>query len=460
MGLLLTAPLVAWIVSALVLYLIVRDAPNGLQGVYELKSRNSVTRRLDDARVPPDSILRLVSATGVEEVYAVRLESHGGHLLYVVRPTPYALAMTFDAMTGRRLDPLPDSVLLHIANEKLTGTRAVRILGEVEEYHRDYDTPAVPAARILMEGAQPSQLILSRASGRTLRRLDDIATGFEGWYRALHVFQWGSAMGFFTTLLYLTTAGVAIMAVFGVLLWVWRRGKRRPVALRWHGRLGITVGVFLFVEVLVGAYMWLSLGPLQDPFRGKNTFAAPWTGGIPVEATLAGATTVLDNAAPELGVAPAAIQAIEWRRLAGEAVWIVRPQRDTPGNTFSAADGMPWNPIPPDVIGTAVQELMAGTPSFTFRSETEYYWNDVNRPIPVYQFRFADGPGTDVYASRTTGEVVSRRTTFWRAFTPFLMVHSVAFTRDERVNAAFLYLLLSTSAALVGTGLWAWWRTR
>ena len=100
-----------------------------------------------------------------------------------------------------------------------------------------------------MEGTQPSELILSRASGRTLRRLDNIATGFEGWYRALHVFQWGGAMGVFTTILYVTVIAVAVLAGLGLSLWWWRRGRRRPNALVWHGRLGVTAGVFLLLEI-------------------------------------------------------------------------------------------------------------------------------------------------------------------------------------------------------------------
>ena len=179
MGLVLAVPLVAWIVSALGMHLVVHDAPNGLQGVYDLNSGNSLARRLDDAAITPTAILSALDSE-VGRVYSLRLESQGQYLLYVVRPSPFALAMTFDAMTGARLDPLPDSVLLAIANEKLTGTRATRVVGSVSEYHRDYDLAAVPAVRIRMEGTQPSELILSRASGRTLRRLDNIATGFEG----------------------------------------------------------------------------------------------------------------------------------------------------------------------------------------------------------------------------------------------------------------------------------------
>lgn len=457
MGLALSAPLAAWLLSALAMHLIVHDAPNGLQGVYDLSATNSITRRLDAARVPPTAILREAARLGVDRAYAIRLEAHGDHLLYVVRPTPYALAMTFDAETGARLDPLSDSLLLAIAAEHLEGTTAVRVIGDRDEYHRDYDLPVVPAARIEMGGDQPSELIVSRASGRPLRRLDAVATGFEAWYRALHVLQWGGAMGFFTTVLFVLTVGVVILGVLGIALWVWRFGKRRPAALTWHGRAGMTVGVFLIVEVLAGAYMWLSLGPLQDPFRGKSTFALPST-GLAASDSLADPVVVLEAAAAAMEVAPAAIQMIEWRLIAEHPVWIVRTARNEVGTVFRARSGTPWDPVPAEAVGGAVQQLMAGAPAYSYEGEREYYWNDLNRPIPVYHFRFNDG--TDVYASQATAEIVSRRTSFWRAFSPFLMVHSAAFTRDASTNAVLLLAMLGVITVLVGTGWWAWWQTR
>jgi len=139
---------------------------------------------------------------------------------------------------------------------------------------------------------------------------------------------------------------------------------------------------------------------------------------------------------------------------------VVATRRNEPGSVFLASQGARWDSISPDVIGRAVQAVVAGNPPFTFQGERDYYWNDVNRPIPVYHFRFADGPATDVFASRTTGEVISRRTGFWRAFSPFLMVHSVAFSRSQLINTSVLYLMLASLTGLVTTGCWAWWRTR
>jgi len=386
MGLALSVPLLAWLLSALAMHLIVHDAPNGLQGVYDLAVANSIPRELSDATFTPAQILARATQSGVDGAYSVRLESQGPHLIYVVRPTPYALEMTFDAMTGARLDPLSDSLLLAIADEHLSGTKAVRRISDVDEYHRDYDMPSISAARIAMEGAQSSELILSRASGRPLRRLDGVATGFEAWYRTAHVFQWGGAKGVFTTLLYVITAAVAVLAILGIVLWFWRRGKQRPTPLKWHGRAGISVGVFLLVEILVGAYMWLSLGPLQDPFRGKNTFALPPNSFASTDA-LATADTVLSKVANTLHIDRAAVQMIEWRQVAGEPVWVVRKARNEVGAVFNAKAGKPWEPSP-EAIGETVQLLMKGAPAYTYEGEREYYWNDLNRPIPVYHFRF------------------------------------------------------------------------
>ncbi len=456
MGLVLSLPLFAWLVSAFAMHQVVHDAPNGLQGVYDLASANSIPARLDAAVVTPTALLAAVARDGIDEVYALRLESHGPYLLYVLRPTPYALAMTFDAITGARLDPLPDSIVLAMASEHLAGTTAGRLIGDVSEYHRDYDRRSIPSVRIAMVGAQPSELILSRASGRPMRRFDGVATGFESWYRALHVFQWGGAMGLFTTVLYLTTAAVVVLAVLGLALWFWRRGKRRPAALTWHGRAGITVGVLLVVEILVGAYMWLSLGPLQDPFRGKNTFALP-TSGLSVEDSLQDAGRVLSATTDMLGVAPTAIQTIEWRTIDSRSAVVVRTARNEMGTVFDAETGAQWEPSP-EAVGRSVRALMKGNPAFTYQNNRDYYWNDLNRAIPVYHYRFDDG--TDVFASRATGEIVSRRTGFWRAFSPFLMVHSAAFSDDDDTNALFLFTMLGAITILIVTGWWAWWRMR
>ena len=91
--------------------------------------------------------------------------------------------------------------------------------------------------------------------------------------------------------------------------------------------------------------MWLSLGPLQDPFRGKNTFALP-PNGLTIADALATSDTVLSRAASALHIDRAAVQMIEWRQIAGEPVWVVRTARNEVGTVFDAKAGAPWEPSP------------------------------------------------------------------------------------------------------------------
>ena len=136
---------------------------------------------------------------------------------------------------------------------------------------------------------------------------------------------------------------------------------------------------------------------------------------------------------------------------------MVRSARNEVGTVFDAKTGAPSEPSA-EMIGRTAQAMMNGAPAFTIEGERDYYWNDLNRSIPVYHFRFDDG--TDVYASQATGEIVSRRTGFWRAFSPFLQFHSLAYSEEDETNAFFLLSMLVAISLLVFTGWWAWWRTR
>ena len=121
----------------------------------------------------------------------------------------------------------------------------------------------------------------------------------------------------------------------------------------------MTIGLFLVVEVFVGAYMWLSLGPLQDPFRGKNTFATPEM-GLTASDSLADPGTVLKMATSAMAVDPAAIQMIEWRHIAEHPVWVVRKERNEVGTVFSVGGSIPWDPVPAEVVSKARERAERG----------------------------------------------------------------------------------------------------
>lgn len=461
MGLVLTVPLLGWIISAIAMMLITMEIPNGLQGVYHLRPYNSVDIRLDDATITPSALLRkLDTEYGIERIHWVRLESRGPHLWYVVRPTPFSLTMTFDAHTGERLDPLSDANLELTANEALVGTRVAR-LDPVPEFNRDYEIDRVPAVEATMVGEQPSILLLSRDEGRTLRRVDAEAGAFHFWYKKFHVTQFTDNVIPWTTLLYIFALGVVALAILGYSLFWWRR--KRPIAAtasktlafgarNLHRKVGIVVGGVLIIQLIAGIYIWMSLGPLNDPFRGKQSFTSDWSAGIPTNHELTSPAEVLASISATLPSTPRPVQAIEWRRLGEKDAWFITTRQDERPIVFSAATGERIDALHPEVAGEIARQEMVGHPTFRYLGPLHFESMDLNRRLPAYRFRFDDAETTDVYVLQNTGEIVMRRPAFWRLFGPFLAVHMLAVTRNKTIDMTLFALFQVGFLVMIATG--------
>lgn len=463
LGWLMTVPLAGWIVSSAVMMLVTMNAPNGLAGVYTLNPYNSVDIRLDSADIEPSVLLaRLESEYGLERIYWLRLQSRGSQLWYVVKPTPTALAMTFDARSGARLDPLPDSLLAMVAAEALLGSPVVRV-DSATEYNRYYEINRVPAVWAEVSGAQPSRLVLSRDEGRTLRRLNVETQRFEWWYRTFHVNQLTANIGLWTTLLYACALGVLTLTAFGYLLFWWRRprpltddhgvvrGAKGARARSLHRKLGVVAGGILSIQLLVGSYLWLSLGPLEDPFRGKTSFNANWAAGLSTQQTLESPSAVLQSVSPTLGDLERPVQAIEWRAVQDRPVWSIATRLDEAPRIFSV-DGTPMDSLTPESAGAIARQEMVGTPSFTYIASSPQLYMDLNKPIPTYLFRFDDPGQTDVYVAQATGQVIQRRPRFWRMFGPFLDVHMFTVTGNKTWDMVLLSSFQLIVLGMIVTG--------
>ncbi|MBL0123855.1 MAG: hypothetical protein IPP88_14400 [Betaproteobacteria bacterium] len=461
MGLIFSVPLLGWVVSSAALIIITTGLPNGLQGVYKLQPYNSVDTRLDTAIVAPSELLKTLSAEyGIKRVHWLRLEARGTHLWYVVRPTPFSLAMTFDARTGARLDPLSDELLAIAANETLAGTRIAK-LDAVREFNRDYEIDRVPAVAATMVGEQPSILMLSRDSGRTLRRLDADAASFNWWYKAFHVNQYTDNVIPWTALLYACVAGVITLALFGYLLFWWRRKRAIPAAptgagpftaRNLHRKVGVVVGGVLIMQLFAGTYIWLSLGPLNDPFRGKTSFARDWSAGIPAQQILADSKAVLTLVAGMLPASPRPVQAIEWRKLGNRDAWFVTSRKDERPVVFDAATGARIDALHPDVAGEIARQETVGQPTFDYLGPLHFASMDLNQRLPAYRFRFKDANVTDIYVLQNTGEIIMRRPAFWRLFGPFLATHMLAVSKNKVVDITLLALFQIGFLVVIVTG--------
>lgn len=440
MGLILSVPLLAWVISSAVLIYTTFDMPNGLAGLYRLNPYNSVAIPLTQAKLQPSDILqKLQSEYGIKSIQWLRLESRGTHLWYVVRSTPFSLAMTFDAFSGQRLDPMTDELLAVVANESLFGTKVSSIVDQ-PEFNRDYTADRVPAIAAKMTGEQPSILMLSRDNGRTLRRLSDDAERFNWWYKYFHVNQLTDHVIPWTTLLYLCVLGVLIVIVMGYILFWWRRIRleksnltKQPwyAARNLHRKLGVITGGVLMVQLMAGIYIWLSLGPLNPAFRGKDSFAESWHNGMSTQRDLAYVEDVIAATERQLPISPFPVQAITWQMLGGHPMWFVAQRKDEVPAVFNADTNERVHVLSPEVAGELARQQIAGHPTFDYLESLDFSSMDMAKKLPAYRFRFHDAQQTDVYVLQQTGEIVMRRPFFWRIFGPFLNVHMLAFTKNK-----------------------------
>ncbi len=459
LGLLATLPLVGWVLSSFVLHGVGLTLPNGLQGVYELNGDPAASVPLeDDALLRPTHILDRLREDGIERLYWLRLEALGGYPVYVAKPGPSSLERTYDARTGERLDPLNDEMLRRIGDQELKGTHVASVRG-APEFNRYYAVAEVPSAVLKMEGDQPSEVVLSRASGRTLRRTDPLAAAFDKAYKSVHVWQWGSSRRAFTALLFGLVGLTLAQVTLGYVLWNRRREARRRwtehvrPARRWHARLAPIAGIILSTQMLVGAYLWYNLGLIEPRFRGQGSFATEWTGGIGVAEELASPGQIanhLRTQSASIGDGP--MQRYEWRAIGEKRFWIAYPARDRNGTLVDAETGEILPRLTPELAREAGETAVLGAAVGVGEESTEY-WMDFNARVPTYRFRFSDPDDSDVHISQVTGEVVQRRPAIWRRFGPFLTYHTFGFTGNPWTDTALLTALQVVVLGMVVSGL-------
>jgi hypothetical protein len=182
-----------------------------LAGSYTLRPVQLVDVRLDAATVAPTAVLPAGRTEhGLARVYWLRLQSRGPHLWYVVKPTPYAPAMVFDARTGARLDPLSDALL---PSPRTRPSSAAASTGSSRVRVQPYYAATRRAGRAAPRRRRPARDAHRLADeGRTLRRLNAASGRFEWWYRTFHVNQYTDRLALWTTLLYACAAGVVAVA--------------------------------------------------------------------------------------------------------------------------------------------------------------------------------------------------------------------------------------------------------
>jgi len=76
------------------------------------------------------------------------------------------------------------------------------------------------------------------------------------------------------------------------------------------------------------------------------------------------------------------------------------------------------------------------------------------RPLPLWQVEFDDGINTAFYLSPSTGELITRRHTFWRAYDFLWMFHIMDYEDRSDINNTLLRVAASVGLIMSVSGIW------
>ena len=209
--------------------------------------------------------------------------------------------------------------------------------------------------------------------------------------------------------------------------------RMNPVDLRWaHRWLGLFFSVTVFMSAGSGILHAIMARTQSAPPPVRPT--GPGIDASRVTVTLAGAATKLPD--PK-GV----VEAANLRQIGGEP-WYQIYTRGTPGAFYvNASDGRPGpNQDEAYAAQIASEYLGVSSPARTdYLTEFNAEYVNIFRVLPVYRFDAADGKGTRVYVSTTTGSV-TRHTDDSRQFeaSVFSNLHKWMFVPGKDARDAVL----------------------
>lgn len=125
---------------------------------------------------------------------------------------------------------------------------------------------------------------------------------------------------------------------------------------------------------------------------------------------------------------------------------------------LSASDGKVKSPLGEDDAVTLAQYYYAGNGrpvgAKLLTDETEKPSEIQTRPLPLWQIEFDDTIATTFYVSPSTGELITRRHTFWRLYDFLWMFHIMDYEDRSDVNNNLLRTAAVLGIAFSMSGVW------
>ncbi|HNP34377.1 MAG TPA: hypothetical protein PKK10_00880 [Woeseiaceae bacterium] len=123
-----------------------------------------------------------------------------------------------------------------------------------------------------------------------------------------------------------------------------------------------------------------------------------------------------------------------------------------------ATSGVPVSPIPVELVAELARYYYAGDGALSdvnlLRDDSDRPSEIQARPLPLWQVRFDDAIQTTFYISPSTGELVSRRHTFWRVYDFLWMFHIMDYESRTDLNNNLLRVASFFGISFGLTGVW------
>jgi hypothetical protein len=321
--------------------------------------------------------------------------------------------VTVFADTGERFGGVDQASSLTIAAQFLdvspSSAQYVRHVETVDQW-TIAQRRQLPLHRVAVDNGDRTELYISERSG-DVALLTTRGSRMLAWIAAIPHWLYFTPLRARDALwrqVILWTSGLGIIsACAGVILAFTQFNIRYAGLFWWHYVTGAIVGVF--------ALTWVFSGLLSmEPWSWASGDGA----GDDVPAALAGGVVDLASfpsidASTWQATAPREIKEIEFRRIQGDAYYIVRTSQRQP-TIVSASTLIPREPFSIDSI---LQRIKQGEPDSQVIDSTlladydgYYYDRDRTAPLPVLRVKFDDANGTWMYIDPAASQVVSRFT--------------------------------------------------
>lgn len=205
---------------------------------------------------------------------------------------------------------------------------------------------------------------------------------------------------------------------------------------RLHRFATLVAGVPLVVWTVTGfAFTWFDLSEVRG---AADRAPAPTLSAADVRVPLGAA----------LGRVGGAAHAVALRVIGGRPTWILD------GRRVDAVDGTVGAPLDADAARAIARAAHRRRPPVAAVALVADARQAPDLDLPVWRVRLADGHGTDVYVSPSTGAIVAWRNRDWRRFDALWSLHVFGFV--SRDNPAHLPLRLAGGLGCIAALSGAW----